>query len=355
MKKQSIYLILGLLIVIILPAAAQNLISPESWTIGSGSSGIFNQNGTAAENIREWGEDPWGRRAIIWKAVPDASSNADGGWYTNYISIDHTKMYRFSVWIKKTNSNDGHTYLGTGTSPDHVLTLSGTSNSNPYFWVGDLPELNRWYLLVGYVHASNDNSTTHYGGIYDGNTGQKVRSINDFKFPATATSVRHRAYLYYNTNTSDRQYFYAPRVEMVNGDEPTIEALLGINPGNYISNHQQTTPSLGINTTNLESYELAINGEVKAKEINVKTDWSDFVFEKDYYLRSLNEVEDFINKNGHLPDIPSAAEVEQNGVNIGEMDSKLLQKIEELTLYILQLKNENDSLKVRMERMEKRQ
>jgi hypothetical protein len=352
MKKPSIYLSLSLLVLIIQPLTAQNLISPVSWTIGSGSVGIFTQNGATSENIREWGEDPKGKRAILWKAVPDATSGPDGGWNTSDFNIDHTKMYRFSVWIKKTNSTNGFTYMGCRTQPDPVLNLSGSSNTNPYFWAGNLPQLDKWYLIVGYIHASNDNSITHYGGIYDETTGEKVISIDDFKFPVTATTAQHRSYLYYDTNTSDRQYFYGPRVDMINGDESSIENLLGIDIKTFIANNAQTTPRLGINTTNTGNFELAVNGEVKAKEVKVETGWSDFVFEADYKLPTLEEVEAFINENGHLPAIPSSDEVEKNGVNLGQMDSKLLQKIEELTLYLLQLKKENDMLKSRLERME---
>ncbi|MFL0094757.1 T9SS type A sorting domain-containing protein, partial [Tenacibaculum maritimum] len=101
--------------------------------------------------------------------------------------------------------------------------------NNPYFWVGDLPKLNKWYMLVGFVHGSTYNSTINYGAIYDGATGQKVKEITDYKFKNTATVLRHRSYLYYDTNILDRQYFYAPRMEMVDGKEPTINELLKIN------------------------------------------------------------------------------------------------------------------------------
>jgi hypothetical protein len=74
---------------------------------------------------------------------------------------------------------------------------------------------------------------------------------------------------------------------------------------------------------------------------NKKT--ADFVFAKDYKLPSLNEVETFVNKNNHLPGIASAAEMEKNGVEIGEFQITLLQKIEELTLYSIQLKKENET------------
>ncbi|MDY8134844.1 hypothetical protein [Aquimarina sp. 2201CG5-10] len=95
--------------------------------------------------------------------------------------------------------------------------------------------------------------------------------------------------------------------------------------------------SLGIGTTNIGSWRLAVNGKIRAKEINVETGWADFVFYDDYKLPTLQEVEKHINQHGHLKDIPSANEVEKNGIFLGEMDAKLLQKIEELTLYIIQM------------------
>jgi len=94
---------------------------------------------------------------------------------------------------------------------------------------------------------------------------------------------------------------------------------------------------VGIGTINPQSL-LAVAGKITAQEVEVTmTGWADFVFADDYYLRPLTEVEQFINANRHLPDVPSEAEVLQNGVNVGEMSATLLQKIEELTLYIIDL------------------
>ena len=73
--------------------------------------------------------------------------------------------------------------------------------------------------------------------------------------------------------------------------------------------------------------------------------WSDFVFYKDYKLPSLTEVEDHIKEKGHLKDIPSNKEVKKNGIFLGEMNAKLLQKIEELTLYTIQQEKEINYLK----------
>ena len=104
--------------------------------------------------------------------------------------------------------------------------------------------------------------------------------------------------------------------------------------------------SLGIGTTITGNHKLAVEGSIGAREIKVQaTGWSDFVFKKEYTLPTLEEVEKHINEKGHLQDIPSEEDVLKNGINLGEMNSKLLQKIEELTLYMIEMKKENESLR----------
>ena len=81
---------------------------------------------------------------------------------------------------------------------------------------------------------------------------------------------------------------------------------------------------------------LEVNGTIRSKKVKVEaTGWPDYVFAKNYGLRTLSEVEDFIKINQHLPDVPSAKEVEANGLDLGDMDATLLKKVEELTLYII--------------------
>lgn len=94
-----------------------------------------------------------------------------------------------------------------------------------------------------------------------------------------------------------------------------------------------------------DTYRLSVAGKIRAEAIKVYTDWADFVFEKDYKLPTLKEVEAYINKNGHLKGIPSAKEVEENGIDVGEINKLLLQKIEELTLYTIELKKDIEELK----------
>ncbi|MGS2741706.1 hypothetical protein [Sinomicrobium sp. M5D2P17] len=97
------------------------------------------------------------------------------------------------------------------------------------------------------------------------------------------------------------------------------------------------------------TWKLAVNGNIRAKEIKVETGWSDFVFEDSYNLPTLEEVEQHIKEKGHLKDIPSAKEVEANGIFLGEMDAKLLQKIEEITLYTIQQQKRIDAQQKQIE------
>lgn len=91
---------------------------------------------------------------------------------------------------------------------------------------------------------------------------------------------------------------------------------------------------------------LEVNGTIRSKEVIVEiVNWSDFVFDKDYNLMSLKDTESFIKQNGHLPNVPSASEVESNGIQLGEMNAILLQKIEELTLYVIELEKQVQKLK----------
>ncbi|MGB2526595.1 MULTISPECIES: hypothetical protein [unclassified Flagellimonas] len=103
----------------------------------------------------------------------------------------------------------------------------------------------------------------------------------------------------------------------------------------------QQNGSVGIGTYNPNpDFRLSVNGKIRAKEIKVETGWADYVFKEGYDLPTLEEVEQHIKEKGHLINIPSAKEVEENGIHLGEMNMRLLEKIEELTLYTLQQQKE---------------
>ena len=110
--------------------------------------------------------------------------------------------------------------------------------------------------------------------------------------------------------------------------------------------------NVGIGTPNPGAYKLAVKGKIHAEEVVVDTGWADFVFKKGYDLMPLEKVAKHIEESGHLPGIPTEREVKENGVSIGQIQSKLLQKIEEMTLYVIDLKKENDQLKERISLLE---
>ncbi|NDV69239.1 hypothetical protein [Dysgonomonas sp. 25] len=98
--------------------------------------------------------------------------------------------------------------------------------------------------------------------------------------------------------------------------------------------------------TSTPNYTLDVNGTIHAKEVKIDNNgWADFVFDKGYKLPTLAEVEAHIQEHKRLPEIPSEAEVKENGVDVGEMQVKLLQKVEELTLYVIQQQKELEEVK----------
>src|SRR5690606_16940493 len=126
--------------------------------------------------------------------------------------------------------------------------------------------------------------------------------------------------------------------------------------------------NVGIGTTNPDA-KLTVKGKIHAQEVKLDLEGAaapDYVFNEDYDLKTLDEVRAHIDKEGHLPNVPSAKDMESNGINLKEMNLKLLEKIEELTLYILEqdkkiktqdasinrLKNNNEKLESIQKRLE---
>jgi len=135
-------------------------------------------------------------------------------------------------------------------------------------------------------------------------------------------------------------------VNGVSGDSPLKFATAGQTRLTIFENGY-----VGINLTGTPTAELTVGGKIHAKEIKVTVNAGqapDYVFWPTYRLRPLSEVSSYIEQNGHLPEVPSAVEMERDGVNTGEMNMLLLKKIEELTLYMIE---QNNKLEAAMQRL----
>ena len=135
----------------------------------------------------------------------------------------------------------------------------------------------------------------------------------------------------------------------IKNDNPANE--LDVN-GTISSHNLLTSGSIGIGTTNTDGYKLAVNGIIRAKEIKVESNWADFVFKKDYKLPTLGEVKKHIEEKGTLPGVPNESDVKANGVSLGEVNALLLQKIEELTLYVIKQQEEIENLQGKIKNIE---
>jgi hypothetical protein len=136
-------------------------------------------------------------------------------------------------------------------------------------------------------------------------------------------------------SANNTMYYYANDVKTyrVMKIKPSMQVQIGLTAPPATSTHAD--------------YRLAVDGKLVAKSIFVTlaaANWADFVFAPTYALQPLPELEAYLKQNRHLPAIPSAAEVEQNGIDVGEMNARLLQSLEELTLHVIELSKQNARL-----------
>jgi hypothetical protein len=143
-----------------------------------------------------------------------------------------------------------------------------------------------------------------------------------------------------------------PYIDFSNNQESDFNARIILNRNNVL----EIDGNVGIGTYTTNGYKLAVAGNIIAEEIVVKLkeNWPDYVFNKDYDRPSINELENFINKNRHLPGIPDAEEINNSGISIGEIQTKLLKKVEELTLYIIEQNKKIEKLKKDYEILKKK-
>ncbi|MNK95316.1 hypothetical protein D3C87_1155480 [compost metagenome] len=172
------------------------------------------------------------------------------------------------------------------------------------------------------------NAPSTWGSLLE-ISGKSEHLVSQLYFDNTWNGARilYRSAFYGQNTWESWRYLLDSKNDVVSSGNLKIDG----NGNSYILG------KLGIGTTTTGIYKLAVEGSIAAREIRVMTTgWSDFVFKKDYDLPTLAEVEKHIKEKGHLENIPSEEEVLKNGINLGEMNAKLLQKIEELTLHLIE-------------------
>lgn len=220
-----------------------SLIDTSSWTVSNGAIGIYGDNNSAAnESQRIYDTDPWGNSNIVWGTYPSGDGGADGGWNSTYFAADRSKLYRFSMWVRRTSSTTGGTFywgLHTNGTGDVYELAGGASQTNPYWDIRGPASLaqNQWYLVVGHIFPAGWGGTTAHpnSGLYTIalGAGSKYTSIvgnisNDCRFPGDATQLLTRSYHYYCGDTTSRLQFYSPRIDLCDGSEPSIDQLLNL-------------------------------------------------------------------------------------------------------------------------------
>ena len=196
-------------------------------------------------------------------------------------------------------------------------------------------------LRLAYDATRYTSLTTSAGGSFSiAPNGLDVATFTSMDFPGLTTATG-QIRLFRNSNTTGA---LGLAIYAGNGTG-TNNTYLSANGASYLN---ANAGNVGIGTTDLPAgYKLAVNGSVIATSVTVKVknDWPDYVFKKEYKLPTLTEVKDYIDLYHHLPEMPSEKEIIANGLNLGEMNKMLTKKVEELTLYLIQLKGENEKLR----------
>ncbi|MGQ7855248.1 hypothetical protein ACUN24_13520 [Pedobacter sp. WC2501] len=247
----------------------------------------------------------------------------------------------FSILFINGFAQDLQTVTNQGTSTNREIQFRSLANPNKYAFAGGNP---------GYARIGAYDITTGFDNliIEAANIGMGTNN------PIGKLDVRGAAFigtsdLLLGSNGSFIQ------IDQGNVSGNTYSQLRAFSNGGALTNNlilQNSGGRVGIGTTN-PSDMLTVAGKIGAREIKVSTNaGADFVFEPGYEIPDLKALEKFVKTHKHLPEIPTAKEMVENGVNLGELNIKLLQKVEELTLYLIEKDKKIDTLIKRVEALE---
>lgn len=273
----------------------------------------------------------------FYKAAGWTELVTGGGTGTNYWTTNGTHIY---------NNNTGNIGLGT-TSPSAKLTILTPINTTGWTHIGGSDSI----IVtegIGGVSASIGTTTDHAFRIHTNGSGKfSVYPAGEVVIGPNATGAFGKLTVQTTNNTYGISH-------LGEGGNILATRMGGTSAGiGTFSNTNMRLFSNGvscmfINSANgnvgigidFPTYKLEVNGNVRTKEVVVESiNWPDYVFDEHYKLKSLEEVEEFIHQNKHLPNIPSAQEIEKKGLLLGDTQKRMMEKIEELTLYVIELSN----------------
>jgi hypothetical protein len=238
--------------------------------------------------------------------------------------------------------NDGKVGIGTASTPTQKLEVAGNV------------KITSGYAMTSQVQAIDANGLKLYNSAGSGILINNSGNVGIGTTNPTAQLELYDIYTAGGTNLKIGNDSYLSDIDETN----TLGILGAVNNAVGAIKLGLTGPklygengNLGIGTTNITGYKLAVAGIIHAEEVKVEhaDSWYDFVFDENYELQDVYELEEFIKQNKHLPDVPAEKEVKENGINLGEMNGLLLKKVEELTLYIIQQQKEIDELKRKLD------
>ncbi len=233
------------------------------------------------------------------------------------------------------SGGDGVTGLAIGAGGSHKEAMF-IKSSNGFLGLGTLNPLKRLHVIGPNGEGATPSVGSHVA-LFQNNIETTNNSILGIIAGESGTGIQGVGGIHIGDKDQISRgiiHYYNPTDEMYIGTAGSTTSGVTIKSDGKVS--------IGTNSPESDS-KLTVAGKISAQDITIKADagGADFVFEKDYALPSLDHVEQFVKKNKHLPEIPSAQEMQENGVQVSEMQTKLLQKIEELTLYMIEMKKEN--------------